>query len=150
MSGLYDLYDVYDEELGKIPPDADFGRLANRYIDMSSDALVSGRPGGALPHLRCLAVGEIIRRRLAQERGSILRSAVRYGATWQEAAAALGADALTPADARAAVRAWADESRTRLLDDARAGTGPRVDVDAWYAGVMRLLDLADDERIPQD
>ena len=80
-----------------------------------------------------LALGEAIRRRIADEHGSRVREALELGAAWSEVAAALGVE---PDEARELLRAWAEGQHRPLgLDDQE------------HAAVLALVALGDDEPV---
>lgn len=117
-------------------------RLMNR--DFPAD-LYEVERGGVGDALARLALGESMRRDIKAARSSRVREALRMGATWSEVAAALD---LTPDDARALLRSWAEGQRKLWLGYEAEGVRPSgLDADG-YAATLALCELDDDQAAP--
>ncbi|MEZ3182966.1 hypothetical protein KYY02_31200 [Streptomyces pimonensis] len=104
-----------------------------------------GERGTAGDALAALALGEAIRRRIADEHGSRVHEALELGASWTEVAAALD---ITPDDARALLRTWADGQHQLYRSDLADGRSRPLGMDdATYAVVLALYELGDDEAV---
>ncbi|GAA0680207.1 hypothetical protein GCM10009536_08280 [Streptomyces thermocarboxydus] len=134
---------------GDVPPFTALSRLVEQRIE-HDDRLMNNRLPADHPHplergtaadaLAGLALGEAVRRRIADEHGSRVREALELGATWSEVAAALD---VFPDDARELLRAWA-EGQHRLYRGNLAEGRPRplgLD-DQEHAAVLALVELA--------
>lgn len=102
-------------------------------------------PATAADALTKLALSESVRRTVLRHRGGTVHAALELGATWSEVAAALDC---APDEARAALRAYAEEQRQRHEDDLRAGQNPTGLSPRQYRAALALVDLADHERTP--
>lgn len=122
-----------------------------------NDRLMNSRLPADFPHqvergdagdaLACLALEESIRRDVESVRASRVREALELGATWSEVAATID---VTPDDARALLRQWADAQHHVLyLRDVEAGRERPLGLDTEaYATVLAVCELGDDEAAP--
>ncbi|MFJ9685003.1 hypothetical protein ACIRRX_04860 [Streptomyces bacillaris] len=113
--------------------------------DLPSAAPATDRAATAADALAHLALGEAVRRTVLRHRAGTVHAALELGATWAEVAAALDC---TPDEARAALRSYAQEQRQRHEHDRMAGQNPTGLSPAQHRSVLRLTELADDERPP--
>ncbi|MCX4482157.1 hypothetical protein OOK44_38115 [Streptomyces cellulosae] len=136
---------------GDVPPFTALSRLVEQRAG-HDDRLMNNRLPADHPHpvergtaadaLAGLALGEAVRRRIADEHGSRMREALELGATWSEVAAALD---VAPDDARELLRAWAEGQHRLYRGDVTEGR-PRplgLDDDA-HAAVLALCALDDE------
>ncbi|WSB58665.1 hypothetical protein OG880_33225 (plasmid) [Streptomyces cellulosae] len=101
--------------------------------------------GTAADALVGLALGEAIRRRIADEHGSRVREALELGAAWSEVAAALGVE---PDEARELLRAWAEGQHRLYRSDLEDGRPRPLGLDDQeHAAVLALVALGDDEPV---
>ncbi|MGA5606172.1 hypothetical protein ACPCUF_35040 [Streptomyces griseoincarnatus] len=137
---------------GDVPPFTALSRLVEQRTE-HDDRLMNNRLPVDHPHplergtaadaLAGLALGEAVRRRIADEHGSRVREALELGATWSEVAAALD---VSPDDARELLRAWAEgQHRLHRGDLAEGRPRPLGLDDAAHAAVLALCALDDDE-----
>lgn len=101
--------------------------------------------GDAGDALAALALGESIRRQIESERGSRVHDAMTLGATWAQVAAALD---ITPDEARALLRAWADGQHHLYQGDVERGLARPLGMDTTlHAAVLALCELGDEETV---
>ncbi|MFJ7497824.1 hypothetical protein ACIQZB_43420 [Streptomyces sp. NPDC097727] len=93
--------------------------------------------------IAAIALRESMHRMIEAQRGSRIREAMEMGATWYEMAAALD---VTPDDARALLREWADgQHRLHRGDVERAAGNPLGLSSERHAQVLALTELGDNE-----
>ncbi|MFF9687050.1 hypothetical protein [Streptomyces sp. NPDC014623] len=125
-------------------------KFAEHDSRLTNNALPAGSPCGAgrsgvVDALAAIALRESMRRHVERERGGRIREAIELGATWNEVATALG---VTSADARHALRTWADARRRLDRRDIEHALGDSLGLDPeQYAAVLALEQLGDDERM---
>jgi hypothetical protein len=90
-----------------------------------------------------LALRESIRRDAENGRGTRMHTALELGATWVEVAAALD---ISPDDARALLRQWADGQHRLYVSDQEQGRKPVGFTPDQHAAVIALTERSDDER----
>lgn len=101
--------------------------------------------GTAADALAGLALGEAVRRRIANEHGSRVREALELGATWSETAAALDVE---PGEARELLRAWVEGQHRLYRRDLEDGRPRPLGLDDQeHAAVLALVELGDDEPV---
>ncbi|MEU1282353.1 hypothetical protein [Streptomyces sp. NPDC005805] len=115
-------------------------RLAARLLPTGADRAGPAGPDDALAKL---ALGEAMRRAVLRYRPGAVYEALELGATWHEVAAALDS---TTEEARAHLRAYAEEQHRRYEEDLMTGRNPFGLSPDRYRAALRLLELADDER----
>ncbi|MGW3910525.1 hypothetical protein ACWEBX_03220 [Streptomyces sp. NPDC005070] len=96
--------------------------------------------GDAGDALAVLTLGESMRRDLGYERSGRMHTALTLGATWQQVAEALD---LTPDEARAVLREYADTQRRSWLQYEAEGTKPFGFSAEQHADVLALCALGD-------
>ncbi|MEV4441753.1 hypothetical protein AB0K09_22620 [Streptomyces sp. NPDC049577] len=131
---------------GDVPPATPLMWLAEKHQE-HADRLTSS----LLPHaaeratvadaLAVLALREAVRREMEYGRGAHVRDALRFGATWNEVAAALD---VTPGEARNVLRTWAEAQRHLYTASEERGEQPLGLSAEQYAAVLALTELADD------
>ncbi|MFJ8982902.1 hypothetical protein [Streptomyces sp. NPDC102282] len=100
--------------------------------------------GNAGDALAAIALRESIHQMVEQQRGSRVHEAIELGATWNEVAAALN---VTPDDARALLRGWADgQHNLHRGYIERASDNPLGLSPEQHGAVLALTELNDDER----
>ncbi|MEV4743555.1 hypothetical protein [Streptomyces sp. NPDC049555] len=138
---------------GDVPPATPLTWLAQKHqqhADRLTDRLLpAGAPHDAAPAtaadaLAVLALREAVYREMEHGRGMYLFDALRLGATWNEAAAALD---LTPDQARDVLRAWAEGQRHLYAASEERGEQPLGLGPQEHAAVLALTGLADDEPV---
>lgn len=98
--------------------------------------------------LSVIALRESMRHDIEAGRGVRVREAIELGATWSEVAAALD---VTPDDARALLRQWAEGQHNLHRSDVEHGEKRPLGIDAdRYAAMLALTELGDDESARRD
>ncbi|MFD8415488.1 hypothetical protein ACFV2Q_27625 [Streptomyces sp. NPDC059650] len=118
---------------------------AMRIFDTSlpADFPCSVERGTAQDAVAELALRESIRRDVESGRGTRLHTALELGATWAEVAAALD---ISPDDARALLRQWADGQHHLYVSDQERGIERPIGFTPdQHAAVIALTERSDDE-----
>ncbi|MFI8888248.1 hypothetical protein [Streptomyces sp. NPDC053813] len=98
--------------------------------------------------LAVIALRESMRRDIEAGRGVRVREAIELGATWRQVAAALD---VTPDDARALLRDWAERQHHLYRSDVDRGEKRPLGINAdRYSVVLALTELGDDESARRD
>jgi hypothetical protein len=117
-------------------------RLMDRHLPSGCHP---GETATADDALAVLALGESIHRMLFRDRSWFVHDAMRWGATWNEVAAALD---VTTSRARSVLRSYAETQRELYEETARTGDRPLGYSAEKYRSALALISLADDARSP--
>ncbi|MER6916891.1 hypothetical protein ABT354_35045 [Streptomyces sp. NPDC000594] len=117
-------------------------RLVDRHLPSGCHP---GETATADDALAVLALGESIHRMLFRDRSWFVHDAMRWGATWNEVAAALD---VTTGRARSVLRSYAETQRQLYEETERTGDRPLGYSAEKYRSALALIRLADDARSP--
>ncbi|MGV9316555.1 hypothetical protein ACWDR0_30875 [Streptomyces sp. NPDC003691] len=115
-------------------------RLVDRHLPSGCHP---GETATADDALAVLALGESIHRMLLRDRSWFVHDAMRWGATWNEVAAALD---VTTGRARSVLRSYAETQRKLYEETERTGDRPLGYSAEKYRSALALIRLADDAR----
>lgn len=121
---------------------AHYHRLVDRHLPSGCHP---GESATADDALAVLALGESIHRMLFRDRSWFVHDAMRWGATWNEVAAALD---VTTGRARSVLRSYAETQRKLYEETERTGDRPLGYSAEKYRSALALIRLADDARSP--
>ncbi|MFL4491548.1 hypothetical protein ACJ6WD_09840 [Streptomyces sp. VTCC 41912] len=118
-----------------------------RYSDLA--AIISGGKGTVGDTLNRIALGHTIQEELCARQPRLLYDAIRLGATWEQAARAMG-PGITPKQARATVQEWVDEQYRyeKALEEGGHPVARRQFSDDHHAEVRAWCALGDAEVRP--
>ncbi|MFI1015997.1 hypothetical protein [Streptomyces sp. NPDC020965] len=121
---------------------AHYHRLVDRHLPSGCHP---GETATADDALAVLALGESIHRMLFRDRSWFVHDAMRWGATWNEVAAALD---VTTGRARSVLRSYAETQRKLYEETEKTGDRPLGYSAEKYRSALALIRLADDARSP--